>query len=288
MSSQGQPPRVHFYAAVSTLEAKQPLAHRTAGTLATHPARLLGTSGPAPAAAQGRLAIGAIDMPQEELGLSVHPAVGEAALHISLVPYWGDSRHHVLRVAAKVETVQLVQPARAASLWTISSSSSSSSAASRGWQQMRGPCGGTVASLCGMETRRLMLQRPAVMTPRTPLSPYTPFTPHSPHTPIYLHSPSANSYLAQPFGGFAAAGHISHALLAVAEEGAPQAMNHDSLQLLVAEAVQTVLGSAIGSDQPLMAAGLDSLGATELQQNLVSPHACTCLALGGASGGPKS
>ena len=40
------------------------------------------------------------------------------------------------------------------------------------------------------------------------------------------------------------------------------------LQAMVVDAVQTVLGSAIGSDQPLMAGGLDSLGATELQQSL--------------------
>lgn len=36
----------------------------------------------------------------------------------------------------------------------------------------------------------------------------------------------------------------------------------------MADAVQTVMGSPVGADEPLMAAGLDSLGATELQQNL--------------------
>ena len=40
------------------------------------------------------------------------------------------------------------------------------------------------------------------------------------------------------------------------------------MQALVAEQVQGVLGSAVGGDDPLMAAGLDSLGATELQQSL--------------------
>ncbi len=39
-------------------------------------------------------------------------------------------------------------------------------------------------------------------------------------------------------------------------------------QALVAEQVQTVLGNPVGGDEPLMAAGLDSLGATELQQGL--------------------
>ncbi len=36
----------------------------------------------------------------------------------------------------------------------------------------------------------------------------------------------------------------------------------------MAEQVAAVLGSAVGGDDPLMAAGLDSLGATELQQSL--------------------
>lgn len=36
----------------------------------------------------------------------------------------------------------------------------------------------------------------------------------------------------------------------------------------MADTVQTVLGVELGLDQPLMAAGLDSLGATELQQSL--------------------
>ena len=36
----------------------------------------------------------------------------------------------------------------------------------------------------------------------------------------------------------------------------------------MAEQVQTVLGNPVGGDEPLMAAGLDSLGATELQQGL--------------------
>jgi hypothetical protein len=41
-------------------------------------------------------------------------------------------------------------------------------------------------------------------------------------------------------------------------------------QALVAEQVAGVLGSPVGGDDPLMAAGLDSLGATELQQGLAN------------------
>jgi acyl carrier protein len=59
-------------------------------------------------------------------------------------------------------------------------------------------------------------------------------------------------------------------VLAVAGAGGSglEAVDLESLQALVEEQVQTVLGSAVGGDDPLMAAGLDSLGATELQQSL--------------------
>ena len=120
----------------------------------------------------------------------------------------------------------------------------------------------------------MQLQRPAVLTPRTPRSPHgaedvppSPFlahTPRTPGTPMFLLSPSADASIYQ--GGAAAAGafHSTSEVFAAAGMTADLA----SLQALVAEQVQTVLGSAVGGDDPLMAAGLDSLGATELQQSL--------------------
>ena len=45
---------------------------------------------------------------------------------------------------------------------------------------------------------------------------------------------------------------------------------HGILQDLVERSAQAVLGEAIAADQPLMAAGLDSVGAQELQQGLAN------------------
>lgn len=45
-------------------------------------------------------------------------------------------------------------------------------------------------------------------------------------------------------------------------------VNTESLGLLVADFVHAIVGRAVPSDQPLMEAGIDSLGATELQQKL--------------------
>ena len=81
---------------------------------------------------------------------------------------------------------------------------------------------------------------------------------------MFLLSPSADAAIYQ--GGAAAGGtfHSTSEVFAAAGVAADLA----SLQALVAEQVQAVLGSAVGRDDPLMAAGLDSLGATELQQSL--------------------
>lgn len=50
--------------------------------------------------------------------------------------------------------------------------------------------------------------------------------------------------------------------------GAPTAMDLDQLTELVQSTVESILGSAVTADEPLMAAGLDSLGATEVRHNL--------------------
>ena len=48
----------------------------------------------------------------------------------------------------------------------------------------------------------------------------------------------------------------------------PAPLDSESLLALITEAVEAAVGGPVGADQPLMAAGLDSLGATELQQGL--------------------
>lgn len=99
-------------------------------------------------------------------------------------------------------------------------------------------------------------------------------TPRSPHTPIFLYgnngeafNPSWNEYAIGTGGG---AGHFSYEVLASpgGDGTAPAFFDEETLRLLVADSVQAIIGNPIPSDQPLMEAGIDSLGATELQQKL--------------------
>ena len=115
-----------------------------------------------------------------------------------------------------------------------------------------------------------------MMTPRTPLSPHgaeevllSPFNLHTPHTPLYLLSPSADA-TAYSLGGGTGVLASYHSITEVAATGGglEGVFTLESLQALVAEQVQAVLGNTVGGDDPLMAAGLDSLGSTELQQSL--------------------
>ncbi len=45
-------------------------------------------------------------------------------------------------------------------------------------------------------------------------------------------------------------------------------MSAQQVSLLVQSTVEAVLGSSVGDQEPLMAAGLDSLGATEVRNSL--------------------
>jgi 3-oxoacyl-(acyl-carrier-protein) synthase/acyl carrier protein len=99
-------------------------------------------------------------------------------------------------------------------------------------------------------------------------------TPRSPHTPIFLFgnngeslNPSWNEYAIGTGGG---AGHFSYEVLASpgGEGATPAFFDEETLRVLVADSVEAIIGNPIPSDQPLMEAGIDSLGATELQQKL--------------------
>lgn len=269
--------RLHFSAIAATLAAST--CQQRAGTPVPTFGALLFRQDTGQPSSSLRLALGAIASPPwaSDLGLSVHPAVSEAALHIGMVPGSRGSGGG-LRVAAKIRTTYVPAPLSDATIWAVSAAGRGT-----GWQQLLGGTGGNVAnSMAGVETRRLLASRPTTLTPRMPHSPrtpLTPFTPYSPHTPYYLASPMGDGHRGS------AHRHTSYALSAVAEDveydstsnaGAATArMDAASLQALVSEAVEGVLGSAIGPDQPLMAAGLDSLGATELQQNLVRRERCS-------------
>jgi acyl carrier protein len=115
-----------------------------------------------------------------------------------------------------------------------------------------------------------------MMTPRMAASPHaaedaplSPFNLQTPHTPLYLLSPSADAAAYALGGGGGGLPSCHSSVEVLASRGATGAgLSPEALQSLVAEQVAAVLGGAVGPDDPLMAAGLDSLGATELQQGL--------------------
>ena len=268
--------RTHFYASLSTAQMAGDSSSRSSRSAATlsapsalAPVLLPGST--AAADAPVRLATAVVAEPQEGLGMSVHPAVSEAAMHIAAA-HQRQRQHTGLRVAARIAAVHMPQPLAGGQVWA---SSLVVGSGSRQEQQLVGSAG-TAMHMAGLETRRLVTQRPTVMTPRMPVSPHghedslqSPLfmhTPHTPTTPLYLLSPSAAEAGGYALAGVAAA--APHTAEAAAVGGVVEALDLESLQSLVAEQVQAVMGSAVGGDDPLMAAGLDSLGATELQQSL--------------------
>lgn len=86
-------------------------------------------------------------------------------------------------------------------------------------------------------------------------------TPRSPHSPFIL-SPSAMESAHQRF--FGEMGRVSEAL----GPDHVKAVDADSVLVAVSAAVESIVGEPVKHDQPLMEAGIDSLGATELQQQL--------------------
>ena len=95
---------------------------------------------------------------------------------------------------------------------------------------------------------------------------------------MYMPSPSGeghgNAFQPSQHGGLAthtslevSAGVAGAAAWAAAPEAAA-ALDPEGLLALIRNAVEAVVGNPVGDNQPLMAAGLDSLAATELQQGL--------------------
>ena len=143
--------RTHFFASLSSV-------HPTAGSALAatsradrpHLARLL-LRGAAAAAAPVRLATAEVAVPQEQLGMSVHPSVSEAAMHVVAAH---QQQHRVLRVAARIESVHVPQPLPDLLVWA---SNLVSASGSRQEQRLLGS-GGTAMQMAGMETRRLVTQ----------------------------------------------------------------------------------------------------------------------------------
>lgn len=155
--------RTHFYASVASVAPARSLC-------ASRPANAGACGGMLTAALRGstseaaaRLAVGGVAVPQEQLGMSMHPAVSEAAMHAAAAH---QRQHKALRVAARIEAVQVPLPLPVAErqVWASSlvvAASAAAVAAGNGSssqeQQLVGSCG-TAMLMAGMETRRLMAQ----------------------------------------------------------------------------------------------------------------------------------
>lgn len=227
-------------------------------------------------------------------GFICNPAVIEAPIHLN--PAHPSYHHKQLRVAAKIQAVIYHSFSENRKLWVLSRLGEGGRLNSHHWTNNLG--GKSVSGLNNVETRRLITERPQIQHPRysklqiysfflnilhcnhvqklteihpfclncrTPRSPGAiPLTPRSPHTPIYLFGNNAALEISSPYGGQ----DSIHIFESQASSGAEIPVDITSLEAIVVDAVEGVIGDKIPNDQPLMEAGIDSLGATELQQKI--------------------
>ena len=148
--------RTHFFASL----AAAPQAAAGASSSANRPAgiatALLRGSLPAPA----RMAVAEVAVPPQQLGMSVHPAASEAAMHVAAAH---QLRQRALRVAARIEAVHTPLPLPeqqqvwASSLVVAGAAATGGSNSSQQEQQLVGSAGLSMR-MEGMETRRLVAQ----------------------------------------------------------------------------------------------------------------------------------
>lgn len=255
----------HLYGSLTTLSAAAaPPAGsgvRAAAAAARHAAAvvasLFGGRHPLLAGASTGSAVGGVDatpLPGADAGLILHPCLLESALQLEALsgaPVAGPSEEgeaaaHVLKLPARMLCVRLGAPAAAGSQLMATAASAPA------------PSGAHAAP------------------------------PGSNLTSVWLAAAGSSSSSGgcchileaefRPLGAGAAAlaaAAADQAAAAAATAAAAAAaavmmpvMEVDELQRLVAGAVEGVLGTAVAGDEPLMAAGLDSLGAVELRSSL--------------------
>jgi hypothetical protein len=153
--------RSHFFATVSTIQLANPAAIPAAPATSPLLALLAKQSPPMP----GALASATIVVPQTDLGLTLHPGVSEASQHISVAHSPNPVVAPTLRVAAKVDAIYVPAAVTNAAVWAFSLADLATKS-SKKWM-----VGSTEASVScafeGVESRRLVTHRPAVMTPRS-------------------------------------------------------------------------------------------------------------------------
>lgn len=93
--------------------------------------------------------------------------------------------------------------------------------------------------------------------------------------------PAAFSTAADAQSALAASGGGGSASSTAAASAQP-AMTREAVEAAVAAAVQTLLGEGVASDAPLLAAGLDSLAAVELRNDISRCSSPTATAQGAA------
>lgn len=155
-------PRTHFYGIMDPIQSppKGGSSSSSDPAVVSAATRLLQLSLPQRASTSAP-AEALIAVPQSSLGFTLHPVVSEASLHASVANHHNPRVAPPLRVAARVEAIYSAAPAADAELWSLSL------AARRGRQWVVGSAGaGVVGAFEGVESRRLVTQRPAVLTPR--------------------------------------------------------------------------------------------------------------------------
>ena len=152
--------RTYFFASLAAASEAAASAGNT-GKPVSLAAALLRSSLTAPA----RLAVAEVAVPQQQLGMSVHPAASEAAMHVAAAH---QLRQRALRVAARIEAVHVPLPLpEQQQVWASSlvvaaagaaaASGGSSSSSGQQEQQLVGSAGLSMR-MDGMETRRLVAQ----------------------------------------------------------------------------------------------------------------------------------
>ncbi|KAK9863861.1 hypothetical protein WJX84_009188, partial [Apatococcus fuscideae] len=150
-------------------------------------------------------------------------------------------------------------------------------------QLVHAPAHGSMCHVQGLDLRPVVPVRTyglapttALQTPRTPRTPSavgtprTPGIPGTPRTPAFPQTPRTPSFVDQPLA-LTTMTHLSDPLLSALPstmDAARPPIRLAALTETVQGVVAGVLGECPAMDAPLMAAGLDSLGATELQQGI--------------------
>lgn len=153
----GGRPRAHFYAIRANTQKLQPLLSQQPQPSLARLVQASSVFWPV-----GRQALATVALPENNHGFGVHPAATEASLVVSLAAQ-RLSRSRPLRVAATIGAVLAADAAPDGAMWAAFLTAAIEQRSS---QRLIGDSGTGISCIDGVETRRLVTNRPAVMTPR--------------------------------------------------------------------------------------------------------------------------